>query len=253
MKLKGSWVNFITLAMSIVALPAVSAQCEIAIHNDLRLNEKQIEIKNDMDKTAMIRDSELFINETSISLSEQQQRLVASYQSAINQYLPQAKTVAHDGIELANNILDDIEVAIDQEGVFDEVKSEVASAFNEVKQSYYKDGFLEIPSGHFTDLRQAWSDDFTEARAFLNSELSEDAFNALSESMKKAQGEINLTQLYIQLSELKAIVESHFDRYLQKQEQKSEKLCESYGDLIEQEEQLHNEVPELKNYPLFTI
>ena len=55
------------------------------------------------------------------------------------------------------------------------------------------------------------------------------------------------------MSELSAKLEAKLKDHSQAVEQDGKELCDSLDDIVEQEQELHKKIPELKNYQVFTI
>ncbi len=85
----------------------------------------------------------------------------------MNAYIPQAKQLASDGLELANDIIDDVAASLDAPGAFDNVKVAVKDFFADVQSRYYKDGDFILPADSFESMTQGWTKDFEKRRRFL--------------------------------------------------------------------------------------
>jgi archaellum component FlaC len=122
----------------------------------------------------------------------------------------------------------------------------------DLEARYYKDGDLVLPADSFDNMTRSWSEDFEKAKELFNKEFIASAFNAMSEKMQQ-DGELNLSELADSLAELKAKVEQRLEDHDINVEKQTEEFCESLDDMSQQEQQLHQKIPALKDYQLFTI
>ncbi|UPQ88530.1 YggN family protein [Vibrio sinaloensis] len=244
---------------SLVALPlllssqAFAAQCHIDLKNDIRLNDERLEIHQVSGETAIVdQNNNLTIHGESIELSADQQQAIADYRQSLNDYLPRAKQMAREGLALANEIVDDVAQSFDAPEAFASVKQAMQTFYDEIEARYYKDGDLILPADSFGSLSETWSEDFDKAKALFNEEFITSAFDAMSEKMK-VEGGINLTEMANAMSELKERIAKRLAEHSQQVEKQSAEFCDSLDQMAEQEQQLHQKIPELQDYQIFTI
>ena len=241
------------LSLLLVSVGSQAAQCRIDIKNQVRLDGQNIEIAQENgDKAVVNSDNSLTIHGEKIELNDDQQAAIAAYREQMNDYLPRAKKVADDSLALANDIIDDLAQSLDAPGSFDNVKTALKEFYADVESRYYKDGDLVLPAQSLSEMTSSWSEDFQKAKELFNTEFLSDAMGVLSEKMKK-DGGWNLTELSDSMYELKAKIEQRMAEHAKKAEQQAQDFCESLDDMAEQEQQLMEKIPELKDYQVFTI
>lgn len=245
--------KLVTLPLLLVSSQVFAAQCNIDLKNEIHLNEQRLEIQQIGGETAVVdSDNTLTIHGERIELDSDQQQAIAQYRDSLNEYLPRAKQMAQEGLALANDIVDDVAQSFDAPEAFESVKQSMQQFYAEVESRYYKEGDLILPADSFDSLTDSWAQDFDRAKALFNEEFISSAFDAMSEKMK-AEGGLNLTEMASAMSELKQRVSERLAEHIQQVEEQSAEFCDSLDQLADQEQQLHQKVPQLKDYQIFTI
>ncbi|NVC62066.1 DUF2884 family protein [Vibrio sp. 05-20-BW147] len=236
-----------------VATSAQASQCRVDIKNEVRLDGEVLEIhQTNGDKAVVDASNNLYIHGEKIELNDDQQAAIEEYRENLNAYLPRAKQVAEESLALANDIIDDIAVSLDAPDAFDNVKTAVKEFFADVESRYYKDGDLILPADSFASMTDSWSEDFKRAQDIFNKEFISSAFDAMSSKMKQ-EGGLNLSAMSESMTELKQKVQERLQQHSQEIEQQTQEFCDSLEDMAVQEQDLQQKIPELKNYPVFTI
>ncbi|MCG9678057.1 YggN family protein [Vibrio sp. Isolate24] len=237
----------------LVASQAYAAQCNVDLKNDIRLNDKTLEIHQKGGDTAIVdAENTLTIHGEEIPLDASQQQAIADYRSNLNDYLPRAKQIAQDGLALANDIIDDVGQSFDAPEAFDSVKASMQQFYADIEARYYQNGDLILPADSFASLRETWTEDFESAKKLFNEEFITSAFNAMSEKMQ-VEGGLNLTEMADTMSELKERIAKRLEAHSVDVEKQSQEFCDSLDSMAEQEKELHKKIPQLKDYQVFTI
>lgn len=243
------------LVTALLCSPALwAAQCQqVDVKNEIHLSGSNVKIQTLNGNTALLDNhNNLYLSGEKQSLTLQQQQAVASYRQSLANALPKARQVASDGLAMADDILDDVAASIDSPHAFDNVKQNLKSFVADIEARYNKQGDWVLPAGTFESMSQQWQQDFDKARALFTQEFLTGAFNAIAQKMN-VDGGINLTELGKTMAELKTRLEQRFNEHSQTIDQERRALCDSLNDVVEQERQLHQKIPQLKNYPVFTI
>jgi hypothetical protein len=245
--------KLLTLSLLMVSATGYTAQCRVDINNEVRMDGQSLEIRQSTGEKAVVdEDNNLFIKGEQVELDADQKAAIEGYREKMNAYIPQAKQLASDGLELANAIIDDVAASLDAPGAFDNVKASVKAFFADVESRYYKDGDFILPAESFESMSQSWTDNFSKAQEIFNKEFLASAFEVLSNKMAEEDG-LNLTALSKSMTELSAKVEQRIAEHSKEIEQQAEDLCGSLDEMVGQEENVLKKIPELKDYRVFTI
>lgn len=105
--------KLLTLSLLMVSATGYAAQCRVDIHNEVRMDGQSLEIRQTSgDKAVVDEDNNLFIKGELIELDAEQKAAIEAYREKMNAYIPQAKQLASDGLELANDIIDDVAASL---------------------------------------------------------------------------------------------------------------------------------------------
>ncbi|MDE1310376.1 YggN family protein [Vibrio aestuarianus] len=245
--------KIILLASMLLSSPLWAAQCRVNVGHEVHLDGEKVEIiKTSTDKVLMDDQNNLYIHGERVELDAEQQSALEKYQEDINTALPKAKQLASDGLALANDILDDVAASIDSPNAFDKVKQSMTEFFADIESRYYQGDDLVLPAQTFESMSETWAEDFENAKALFNQEFIASAFEALSSKMQQ-EGGLNLTELANTMAELKDKLAVRINEYSNQIQKENDDFCESLDNMVEQEQQLHQKIPELKDYQVFTI
>lgn len=233
--------------------PVLASQCKVDIKNEIHLDGEAVEIYQKGGDTAIVdANNNLQIAGENVALTTEQKQLLSDYRESLNAYIPRVKQMAQDGLELANNVIDDVAVSFDAPGAFDNVKDSMKKFYEDVESRYYKNGDFILPVDGVSSMADTWTQDLEKAGELFNEEFVISAFNAMSEKMK-AEGGINLTQMANSMTELKERVSQSIAEHEKDVIEQGQEFCDSLGDMADQEQKLHQKIPELKDYQVFTI
>lgn len=243
----------ILLAALLCSSSVWAAQCKIDVQNEVHLSGSSVEIHTTSGDTAVMDGSNrLYLHGEQIQLDSSQQQAIQSYRESVSSAVPRAKELAQKGMDVASDLLDDVAASLDAPNAFEGVKQSMKDFFADVESRYYQGEDFVLPANTFESMTQQWQQDFEKAKAMFSQEFFSSAFDAVSEKMKQ-DGGINLTELGNTMSELTAKFEARLREHEATVEKEGKELCESLDDIVEQEQELHKKIPELKNYQVFTI
>ncbi|PMO31039.1 DUF2884 family protein [Vibrio breoganii] len=247
------------LVGSLLVAPALQAQaladyesCNVDLNNELHLDGKEVEIIDREGHRAVFEAKGLVIDGESIPLNKEQQQLLDHYRVQLNSDIPKAREVAQSGVDLANEVLDDVSAKFNDTDAFDNVRQAIDDFYAKLEQRYYQDGEWVLKPNAFGNMFDNWQQDFADAREVFNSEFFASAFSVLQEKLASEDG-INFTELQKQLNDLKVSVEKKLQQHSSEISEKAQDYCDSMGKLAEEEQSLIKTIPELENYQLFNI
>lgn len=228
-------------------------QCNVDIQNEVHVDGTQVEIYQQNAPQVLIdKDNNVFINGKKLNLDAVQREAVEKYRQSMNEYLPKAKEIARNGLELAKSILDDISASFDNSEAFNSVKQVLEDFFNGLEKRYQKGNEFVLQEAAFGDAVDNWKEDFAAAKDTFNAEFFSSAFSALSEQMKQ-EGGINLTALKDKMVELQVSLDSKLKSESIELKKEAEQYCDDLEKVAEEEKMLHEKIPQLKNYKVFLI
>ncbi|GAM69932.1 methyl-accepting chemotaxis protein [Vibrio sp. JCM 19236] len=227
--------------------------CPIDINQELHLDGKNVTIIDRQGNSAELEEGKgLTIQGKSVALSPEQEKMLEDYRQRLNEYVPQARDIAQSGLDVANEIIDELSASFDNTDAFENVRQAVIDFYNQLEARYYQNGEMVLKPDAFEDVYQNWKQDFDSAREVFNREFFASAFSVLQEKMKSEDG-INFTALQEEMAKLKASVEGKLKENSKQIQKQAEEYCDSMKSLAEQEKGVVQSIPELKDYQLFEI
>ncbi len=244
-----------TLLLSLLfcSTSVFAGQCKVDVQNEVHLSGSNVEIHTTSGETALMdEDNRLYLHGEQIELDSSQQQAIEDYRESVSSALPKAKELAQKGMDVASDLLDDVAASLDAPEAFEDVKQSMKTFFADIESRYYENGDFVLPANTFDSMTAQWQEDFEKAKALFSQEFFSSAFDALSQKMKQ-EGGLNLTELGKTMDELTAKFEARLKEHSVTVEKEGKELCDSLDDIVEQEQELHKKIPELKDYQVFTI
>lgn len=245
--------NWLLLFVSLFSAPLLAAQCHVNIKNEVRLDGKNMEIRQaNGDKAVINQNNQLIIKGQRVALDHQQTSALDEYRQRMNAYLPKVKQFSDDTLARADALVDDIANGLDAPHAFDNVKKAVADYAANIQNRYYDGKALVIPADTFKSLTQTWKEDAAKVRAVLNTEFISSAFNVLKDKLSTENG-LDFTALSDTMAQLKAKVQQKAKEQAKEVNKQAQGLCDSLDKSANDEQQLLKKIPQLKDYQVFSI
>lgn len=247
-----------TMLFTLFSLFSVSSfaqvpRCDINIDNELHLKNDVVSVYQQGEPKVVIdKDNQLFINGKKLDLNQVQQDAVQAYREKVSLYVPKAKDIADQGVELANEVIDDVSESFQDPNAFNNLKVSMNNFYSDIESRYYNDGEWVLKKDAISQAISNWKADSAAAMQRFNGEFFSSAFAVLSEKMK-ADGGVNLSELQDQLIDLKPEVQTKLQSQSAELQKEASDYCVNLKGIANDEEALHQQIPELKGYEVFVI
>ncbi len=244
--------KMIFAAMLFVAPYAWSAMCPVTVENSLLLTQSgEIKVEKQQDKLRIDSEGRVFVNGQELTLSEEQKLAVEKYQQQITNYVPAITEFADQKMANVNDFILEVETVLDNQGSFDAVKEKINQYGLSIKKNFYQGQDFIINHQFLNELSTTGSSNIQEMIKSLDKELFASVFNSLSAKMKN--GELNFSELQQQYNEIQETLKVQIDKQSKEIKQHARGLCDSAKEIAEEENSLHQLIPELDGYPVFSI
>ncbi|MDD9176122.1 DUF2884 family protein [Aliivibrio finisterrensis] len=244
--------KIIALGMLVVTSNTWAAMCPVTVENDLLLTPTgEVKVDKAQDKLRIDQNGRVFVNGDELDLTQEQKLAIEKYQQQVVSYMPSVVDFADKGIAAANDFVNEIEISFDAEGSFDSVKNKIDEYGVTAKQKFYKGKDLVLEHDFFKEVDTTWKSDFEVMIQSLDKELFASVFNSLSDKMQN--GELNFSELQQQFSEVQTSIKAKMSEHSKEIKEDAQELCDSAKEIAEEEKTLHQLIPELQPYPVFTI
>ncbi|GLR74671.1 YggN family protein [Aliivibrio sifiae] len=244
--------KIIALAMLMVSSNSWANMCPVNVENDVLLTPTgEVKVDKAQDKLRIDHDGRVYVNGKELDLTASQKKAVEKYQQQISGYIPTVVDFTDKGIAAANDFVSEIETSFDAQGSFDAVKIKIDEYGVTAKQKFYQGKDLILEQDFFKEVNTTWKQDFEVMIKSLDKEIFASVFNSLSTKMQ--EGELNFSELQQQFADAQTAMKSKMEEHRAEVKKEAQELCDSAKDIAEEEQDLHQLVPELQPYPVFTI
>ncbi|MGR5061449.1 DUF2884 family protein [Photobacterium sp. DNB22_13_2] len=244
--------TLITLSLLTLSAGSYAQSCPVNVPNDIHIVGNEVSVYQGGQAKLMIDgDNQLFIEGKQVALSEPQTQALQSYSEHVKSYLPQMADLADDGASIAQDIIDELSTHFGGSDAFSSAELLVDEYSEKAKKKFYPDGEFVMPADVFESMDSDWKQEFEEALKHISVESISGVIASLSADMKS--GELSFSDFQTQLSELKKSLQETIRQRSGEVAEQAGNVCESIEGLAEEEEQLQQIIPEMKDYPMFYI
>lgn len=242
----------IALGFLVMSFNSWASLCPVIVKNDVLLSPTgDMKVESPQDKLRIDQEGRVFVNGKEMDLTKEQKLAIEKYQQQVTSYIPTVVDFTDKGIAAANDFVNEIEISFDAQGSFDSVKNKIDEYGVTAKQKFYQGKDLILEHDFFKEVNTTWKNDFEVMIQSLDKELFASVFNSLSDKMQN--GELNFSELQQQFADVQMSIKTKMDENSKEIKADAQELCDSAKEIAEQEKTLHELVPELQSYPVFTI
>ncbi len=243
----------ILLLLTFMAFSASASQCEVKVVNEVKANDGWLMFRLDDGSDVEIdENNQVFLHGNELELSPEQVEAVKRYRNTVTQHLARVKLYAEENAQFFNNVIDDISASLGKPDAFAGLKSDLDRFWQNVGESYQAGTELVLPSGTLESLSDSWQKHFANAKEVFDETFLDQAWDAFSAKLKQEDG-FSLTAMAQLLVDLEARISERLDSRSQQMDVQQGNMCESLHDIVEQEDNLREQIPELHDYRTFTI
>jgi hypothetical protein len=251
-----------TLLASAILLATSSAyahdSCDVELDMGLNINKNTIEFLGDNDKVRyqIINNETLIIDGEALSLNASQQSLVTDYSDSIRAVLPEVKSIAFEGIDLAS---DGVNMAFNEllgqnNSVGAELTQELSNIREELEQRFSEDNTFHI-NNEGIDSADFFGEEFEgRIESVVESAIMKSMGSllvAVGQEMLFSGGDKDTFET--RMENFGAQIENEMESRTKTIKQKADALCYSISNIDRLEEQLKAEVSELASYNMVTV
>lgn len=243
----------ISLLLFFATFYANASQCEVSVAHEVKVNDGWLMFRLDDGSDVEIDDNDqVYLQGDQLTLSPEQVEAVKRYRNTVTQHLQRVKLYAEENAQFFNNVIDDIAVTLGKPDAFNSLKSDLARFWQNVGESYQDGTELVLPSGSLESLSNSWQKHFSGAKELFDDTFLDQAWDAFSAKLKQEDG-FSLTAMAQLLVDLEARISERLDSRSEQMDVQQDNMCESLHDIVEKEDNLREQIPELHDYRIFTI
>jgi len=228
-------------------------QCDVTVERDVKSNDGWLLFHLDHGKNVEINgDNQVVIAGEVVELTPEQLQAVQEYRQSVTHHMESLAEYAKSNAQFLDNVIDDIAISLGDPDAFDELKGDLDDFWKTITESYLLKDDVILPAGTFDSLSETWQSHASKAQALFDQEFLGQIWAALSSKIEQG-GSISLQAMGELLVELEASISQRLDTHSEELEIQEINMCESLQDIADQENDIRDQIPELKDYRVFTI
>ncbi len=228
--------------------------CEVEFQNDIRIKPSELEIYTPDNHSMVFSDNgELLIDGQTLSLDSEQRQAISDYSDSLRSQLPEVANIALEGVKIAGVAIEEVANAFNIQG-FDSINELMADIEVEVENTFYQQGAFVMGQQSFDEFGENFESHFDEQiESAVESAMMQSMGSILMALGSELMGSGGDMQAFEQRMEnMGAQIEQKVEQQANQLEKRADALCGNFSTIAEQEQQLVQLVPELKDYQLFS-
>ena len=244
-------------ACLVTSTAALANECDIEIEGHIELDEDIIMIETEDGDRIRFNDSELWVNNQSVSLTSDQQSYVSDYFNGIQESVPLTFDIAMEAIDIAGT---GVTAAFGGLlGEDDELIDEMNDSFSTFKERMHDSFYNASGRMHFNSSTSGGSNFFGEG---FDEELSEEIESLVSRSVGRLMIALGTQMLFgdedggdfeQRMEAFGEDLEQQMELKAEHIEQKADELCDTLLAVESSESKLRHSIPELKNFHVLNV
>lgn len=234
-------------------------ECSVSIDGQMTLENEILTITTEENDVISIESNyQLFVNGSELDLSPMEKQWVQDYYNGINDAVPQAASIAVEGVALASSAISEVFGGLlgqDSQAI-ERVTEKLSDIGDKVHTSFYaEDGSIRVNSAHFNDgdmFGEQWSNEFETAVEEVISNSVGQLLVAIGTQMMFG-GDNNSEDFDQRMANFSEDFEKRIEAQAAVVEEKAEALCIQVASIDHAENKLQSNVEELTDLNIFTV
>ncbi|WP_166434210.1 DUF2884 family protein [Vibrio viridaestus] len=238
------------LFISIIFSPiSFAGQCHVQLKSEIQHNDDSVNVIMEDGRVATIyNDSRLVIDGKEHPLTSEQHKFLEAYQKELVSSVNQIESYTAQSIKQIDLIIDDISSSLGESDSLETLRQRMHTYWQQASESFYGDDGFSIDNTSMSTLDEA----IEKMQSLFDHEFISSLWDAASDGVDKLS-ELSFSEFTALVQELNNKIYEHWQRFSQDKEKRQKEVCDSFNQLIDQEQSLHKSIPELRNYQVFTI
>ncbi len=233
-------------------------ECNVNIDGNLKLENDILTITTEQDDVISIESNhQLYVNGEEVSLSRSEQRWVKDYYDGIYSAVPQAASIAVEGVALASDAISEVFgglLGADTQAI-DKITVKLSDIGDKIHDNFYaEDGSIRVDSAHFSDgdmFGEEWENEFEAAVEDVISSSIGQILVAIGTQMMFGDNEAG--DFDQRMASFTDDLEMRMEQQAAIIEEKADGLCYLVADIDYAENKLQDNVSELSDLNVFSV
>ncbi|NKF50037.1 YggN family protein [Shewanella sp. WXL01] len=228
-------------------------ECNVALNYDITVEPKRLQVSDQGKEQYRIEMGELYVNGKQVELDAKQQALVNQYSDAVSKQVPEVIDLVGDVVVLATQAVSMALTPILGDAAGSQIDELMVGIQDRVDELAYQQGDRFFLGATETTMENAFNEEFEK-------EIEEVMTNSIGTMMMALGGQIMSSEGGSFEEKMEAFgrkmenigddIEMQIAEQSKDIEHRAEKVCENFQSVVELEQQLRREVPELAPYIL---
>lgn len=264
-------MNYINTSLGLCALLAVSSsvqasekdnhfsfsndnsQCEVSLNYDVAVEPQKLVISEAEKEVYRIEVGKLYVDGVEVQLDAKQRTLINQYADEVSRQLPEVIDLVHDAVSIASTAVSMALTPLlgDASGAkIDEMMTGLSQRIDTVA---YQNGDKFYLGATESSLEETFGQEFEQQMEQLVQSSIGSMMMTLGSEMMKGDGdsfEQKMQAFATKMDNVGKDIEVQIEQQSNDLQQRADKLCDDFQQLVALESQLRQQVPELTAYPL---
>lgn len=264
-------MNYINTSLGLCALLAVSSsvqasekdnhfsfsndnsQCEVSLNYDVAVEPQKLVISEAEKEVYRIEVGKLYVDGVEVQLDAKQRTLINQYADEVSRQLPEVIDLVHDAVSIASTAVSMALTPLlgDASGAkIDEMMTGLSQRIDTVA---YQNGDKFYLGATESSLEETFGQEFEQQMEQLVQSSIGSMMMTLGSEMMKGDGdsfEQKMQAFATKMDNVGKDIEVQIEQQSNDLQQRADKLCDGFQQLVALESQLRQQVPELTAYPL---
>ena len=231
-------------------------QCEVSLNYDVAVERRKLIISEDKKEVYRIELGQLYVDGAAVNLDANQQKLVNQYADEVSQQLPEVIDLVHDAVDIASTAVSMALTPLlgDATGAkIDEMMDRLGSRIDTVA---YQNGDRFYLGSTESSLEDTFGKEFEQEMEQLVQSSIGSMMMTLGSEMMNGDGdsfEEKMQAFSVKMDNVGKDIEVQIEQQAADLEERADKLCDNFQQLVVLESQLRKEIPQLEKYPLMKV
>ena len=231
-------------------------QYEVSLNYDVAVERRKLIISEDKKEVYRIELGQLYVDGAAVNLDTNQQTLVNQYADEVSQQLPEVIDLVHDAVDIASTAVSMALTPLlgDATGAkIDEMMDRLGSRIDTVA---YQNGDRFYLGSTESSLEDTFGKEFEQEMEQLVQSSIGSMMMTLGSEMMNGDGdsfEEKMQAFSVKMDNVGKDIEVQIEQQAADLEERADKLCDNFQQLVVLESQLRKEILQLEKYPLMKV
>ncbi|GGJ02520.1 hypothetical protein GCM10007978_45000 [Shewanella hanedai] len=228
-------------------------QCEATLNYDISVEPKMLTVTTGDTEVYRIEVDQLFIEGESVPLNKAQKKLLTQYSDELSTQVPEVIGLVHDAVEIASSAASMALTPLLGDAAGAKLDEMMDGLEERVEKVAYQNGDKFYLGATQSSLEDTFGEEFEqELEQLVKNSIGSMMIN-LGSQMLSGDGESfeqSMEAFAMKMENVGQDIELQMDSQAKDLESRADKMCERFMYLVELEQKLRVQVPELAQYPL---